>query len=113
MENLDILSWCEPLMRAPFVWREVGSAGSIRAITQLRDANDRPVEYLNLVTAIAAVRGKVFNSGDYNSAATFMHMPDAVASALIRAGDNNLPKEHEYYVALTGLVDYLTSGGNL
>ncbi len=114
MNDLDILPWLEPLVTAPFVWREIGSAGGIRAITHLRDPKDQhEIVYLNLVTAIAATFGLAFHSGRYHAAAEAIGMPQELASALIRAGDNNLPVQHEMFVPLTRLVEFLAKGGNL
>ena len=113
MDELDILFWLEPLVTTPLVWREVGSAGGIRANTALRDADDKPIEYLNLVTAIAASHGHAMHSGEYHTAATAVGMPPDITSVLVRAGDNNLPESHEQFPVLARLVSFLTHGGNL
>ena len=109
----NILPWLEPLMNEPFVWREIGSAGGIRVVTHLRDSDGKPLEYLNLVTALAVTCGGRYQSGDYHLAADAIGLPADLASALIRVGDNNLPESHEFYPALTRFVEYLTKGGNL
>ena len=113
MSDLDILPWIEPLLTAKFMWREAGSAGGIRAVTQLRDNDGRPVEYLNMVTAIAAIRGLAYSSGKYAVAANRIGMPADIANAIVRAGDNNLPESHPNFVTLAAVVDFLTKGGNL
>ena len=113
MNDIDILSWLEPLVTTPLAWCEVGSAGGIRALTSLRDKDDSPIEYLNLVTAIAAQRGMALHSGEYHTAADKLRMPLDIASALVRAGDNNLPATHEHFLVLARLVSFLTHGGNL
>ena len=113
MNTHSILHWFQPLMSHPLVWQPAGSAGGIRAITSLVDDEGKSIEYLNLVTACAALKGFAFHSGDYHSAAEAIGMPDALASAMIRADDNNLPESHEYFVPLARLVDYLANGRNL
>ena len=113
MSEYDILPWLEPLLKAPFVWQEVGSAGGIRAKTSLRDSTGTIVGYFNLVTAIAAVCGKVFCSADYHDAALYIAMPQGIAGAVIRAGDNNLPQSNKYFVPLSTVVRFLLKGGNL
>ena len=112
MDNQDVLVWIEPLVTAPYEWRETGSSGGIRANTLLR-RDDRPVEYLNLVTALAAIRGGIFHSGEYHEAAEKLDMPQALANAMIRAGDNNLPESHEFFMPLARLVNFLANGGSL
>ena len=113
MDDVDILPWLKPLIRSTLVWYEVGSAGGIRATSQQIAEDGHAIECVNLVTACALAQGKVFHSGEYSFAAEAIHMPDDIASALSRAGDNNLPSTHKYYAALTALVDFLTHGGNL
>ena len=113
MTNQDMLPWFEALTTAPFIWHELGSAGGIRARVQLRDSEGSIIEYLNLVTACAAMRGRAFHSGDYKDAAMSLNMPYIVANALIRAGDNNLPESHKFFVPLAKLVEFLTNGGNV
>ena len=104
----EILFWIEPLLTTPLTWQTVGSANGIRVMTQLRDGDKRSIGYLNLVTAIAAIRGRAFHSADYHSAAAWLGMPDAIASVLVRAGDNNLPASHPHFVPLARLVARLT-----
>ena len=113
MDDADVLLWLQPLLTAPYVWRETGSAGGIRATTLLRDKEGRPIQYLNLVTALAAARGLAFHSAEYKSAAIAIRMPLDLASAMSRADDNNLPKSHEYSKILTALVGFIANGGNL
>ena len=108
-----VLFWIAPLVTAPFVWQAVGTAGSIRALTTLRDKEKRPIEYLNLVTAVAATHNMAFHSGEYHDAASRLKMPYPVANALIQAGDGILPETHKYFAALSRLVEFLSNGGNL
>ena len=109
----DILPWLEPLVHSALVWQEVGSAGGVRAISALIGHDDHVIEYLNLVTACAAAYGKAFHSGEYHMAAATIGMPSTIASALIRAGDNNLPESNEYFGVLAKLINFLANGGNL
>ena len=111
--HTDILPWLEPLMHSALVWRETGSAGGIRASSARKAADGHVIEYVNLVTACALAQGKVFHSGEYHKAVGAIGMPSDIASAMIRAGDNNLPESHEYYEVLARLVVFLTDGGNL
>ena len=113
MTEQQLLLWIEPLLTQSLRWEVVGTAEGIRKKTNLRDKEDKSVEYLNLVTALAANYGKAFHSGDYHSAAAWLGMPEDMASVLIRAGDNNLPAGHEHSATMTRLVNYLTNGGTL
>ena len=113
MSDLDILPWLEPLLSSSLQWREIGTAGGIRATSTLVGQDGHRVEYLNLVTACAAKCGRAFHSSEYGKAAEFLGMPHAIANAMIRAGDNNLPRSHEHSAVLARLVGFLTNGGNL
>ncbi len=113
MADADILPWLEPLLRTPLLWRETGSAGGIRAQCNLKGKDGHNVEYLNLVTACASVRHKIFHSGEYVIAAKALGMPLDIANAMIRAGDNSLPEAHEHFVTLSALVNFLVNGGNI
>ncbi len=110
----DMLSWIAPLAAQPLVWRETGSAGGLRAVSTLTGRDDHAIEYLNLVTACALARvGKAYHSGEWHAAAEAMRMPSQIASAMVLAGDNNLPESNKYFVTLTKLVEFLANGGNL
>ena len=114
VQYLDILEGILLLLTDPLPWQATGSNGGLRARTSLRAKDGRPVMFLNLVTALHVLRTRetvAFYSGEYHSAADAIGLPQPIANAMIRAGDWQLPKEHEYFKLLNNLAVCLMQRG--